>query len=90
MVPTTGSGTGSAGGKPSKVEATKIASQYLRTFVADEARNGLTHFTEDAATVLQRRHQAERRELAEPRRRRRIPRARSSRISSPCGPSRFP
>ena len=38
--------------KPSKVEAIKIASQYLKTFVADEARNGLSHFTEDAATVL--------------------------------------
>ena len=51
MVPT-GSGNGGAGGKPSKVEAIKIASQYLHVHVADEARNGLTHFTEDAATVL--------------------------------------
>src|SRR4051794_163534 len=41
-----------SGAKPSKVEAVKIASQYLHTFVADEARNGLSHFTEDAATVL--------------------------------------
>jgi sulfite reductase (ferredoxin) len=40
------------GGKPSKVEATKLASEYLRTFVADEVHNGLSHFTEDAATVL--------------------------------------
>src|SRR3954466_5105808 len=42
----------SGGPKPSKVEATKIASQYLKTFVEEEARNGLTHFSEDAATVL--------------------------------------
>src|SRR5262249_34187616 len=42
----------SGGAKPSKVEATKIASQYLRTFVADEVQNGLSHFSEDAATVL--------------------------------------
>lgn len=45
------SGSGS-GPKPSKVEGVKIASEYLRTFVADEARNGVSHFTEDAATVL--------------------------------------
>ncbi len=51
MVPS-GNGSGGAGGKPSKVEAVKIASQYLNIHVADEARNGLTHFTEDAATVL--------------------------------------
>src|SRR5271156_3213777 len=38
--------------KPSKVEAIKLASEYLKTFVADELRNGSTHFTEDAATVL--------------------------------------
>ncbi|MHC5539202.1 NADPH-dependent assimilatory sulfite reductase hemoprotein subunit, partial [Singulisphaera rosea] len=44
------SGNGSA--KPSKVEAIKVASQYLHTYIADEARNGETHFTEDAATVL--------------------------------------
>jgi sulfite reductase (ferredoxin) len=42
----------SGGAKPSKIEAVKIASQYLHTFVADEARNGLPHFSEDAATVL--------------------------------------
>ena len=40
------------GAKPSKVEAIKIASQYLRTFVADEVRNGPSHFSEDAASVL--------------------------------------
>lgn len=44
--------SGGGGPKPSKVEAIKIASQYLHTFVADEARNGVSHFTEDAATVL--------------------------------------
>ena len=43
---------GSAGPKPSKVEGIKLASQYLKTLVADELDNGTTHFTEDAATVL--------------------------------------
>src|ERR671929_197919 len=38
--------------KPSKVEGIKVASEYLRTFVAEEARNGLSHFTEEASTVL--------------------------------------
>ena len=38
--------------KPSKVEAIKLASQFLRVQIADEARNGVSHFTEDAATVL--------------------------------------
>ena len=38
--------------KPSKVEAIKIASEYLKVHMADEAFNGETHFTEDAATVL--------------------------------------
>jgi sulfite reductase (ferredoxin) len=38
--------------KPSKVEAIKLASEYLKTFVADELKNGSTHFTDDAATVL--------------------------------------
>lgn len=42
----------STSAKPSKVEAVKIASAYLHTFVADEVRNGVSHFTEDAATVL--------------------------------------
>ena len=42
--------TGSA--KPSKVEAIKLASEYLKTYVADELANGQSHFTEDAATVL--------------------------------------
>jgi sulfite reductase (ferredoxin) len=41
-----------SGGKPSKVEAIKIASQYLKQYVGDEARNGVGHFTEEAATVL--------------------------------------
>src|SRR4029078_4061833 len=40
------------GPKPSKVEAVKIASQYLKTFVADEVGNGQNHFGDDAATVL--------------------------------------
>ena len=31
--------------KPSKVEAIKLASQYLKTFVADEIGNGASHFT---------------------------------------------
>ena len=50
-----GSANGSSGAapsKPSKVETIKIASQYLRTFVAEEIANGQSHFTEDAATVL--------------------------------------
>src|ERR1700678_3435811 len=43
-----------AGGsvKTSKVEAIKLASQYLKTFVADEVDNGSSHFSEDAAVVL--------------------------------------
>lgn len=46
------SGNGSGGAKPSKVEAVKIASQYLHQYVGDEARNGVSHFTEEAATIL--------------------------------------
>jgi len=38
--------------KPSKVEAIKIASGYLKTFVADEVHNGVDHFSEDAASIL--------------------------------------
>ncbi|WP_435011328.1 NADPH-dependent assimilatory sulfite reductase hemoprotein subunit [Tundrisphaera lichenicola] len=38
--------------KPSKVEAIKLASEYLKVHLADEAFNGISHFTEDAATVL--------------------------------------
>ena len=38
--------------KPSKVEAIKIASEYLRVHMANEAFNGVSHFTEDAVTVL--------------------------------------
>jgi sulfite reductase (ferredoxin) len=38
--------------KPSKVEAVKLASQYLKTYVADEVDNGSSHFSEEAATVL--------------------------------------
>src|SRR5260221_12593603 len=40
-------------GKPlSKVEGIKDASHYLHKQIADEVSNGLTHFTEDAATIL--------------------------------------
>jgi len=38
--------------KPSKVEAIKLASQYLKVHMANEAFNGESHFTEDATTVL--------------------------------------
>ena len=41
-----------AGAKPSKVELAKLASQYLKTFVADELENGKSHFTEDATSIL--------------------------------------
>src|SRR5262245_1926281 len=40
------------GPKPSKVELVKIASQYLRTFVAEEVNNAEAPFTEDASSVL--------------------------------------
>jgi sulfite reductase (ferredoxin) len=40
------------GAKPSKVEGIKLASEYLRTFVASELENGSTHFTEEAASIL--------------------------------------
>jgi sulfite reductase (ferredoxin) len=40
------------GTKPSKVEAVKLASQYLKNFVADEVGNDKTHFTDDAASIL--------------------------------------
>ena len=40
-----------AGAKPSKVEAIKRASDYLKTLVASEVGNGESHFTEDAATL---------------------------------------
>src|SRR3954452_9283080 len=46
-----GSG-GSGGGKPSKVEAIKVASAYLHQHVGEEPRNGVSHFTEEASTVL--------------------------------------
>ncbi|WP_435021598.1 NADPH-dependent assimilatory sulfite reductase hemoprotein subunit [Tundrisphaera sp. TA3] len=38
--------------KPSKVEAIKIASQFLKVQLAEELHNGVAHFSEDAATVL--------------------------------------
>ena len=34
--------------KPSKVEAIKLASEYLKVHMANEAFNGESHFTEDA------------------------------------------
>ena len=37
---------------PSKVEAVKVASQYLKVQVADELRNGRSHFSDDAMNVL--------------------------------------
>src|SRR3954452_7641846 len=40
------------GGKPSKVEAIKVASQYLKAILAEEVRNDASHISEDAATVL--------------------------------------
>src|ERR1700733_2526667 len=40
------------GVKTSKAEAIKLASQYLKTFVADEVDNGSSHFSEEAAVVL--------------------------------------
>jgi sulfite reductase (ferredoxin) len=48
MEPTTNPG----GAKPSKVELAKLASRYLKTFVADELENGKTHFSEDASSIL--------------------------------------
>ena len=44
--------TTSVSAKPSKVEAIKLASEYLKTFVHDELSDGKSHFTEDAATIL--------------------------------------
>ncbi|QEH32785.1 Sulfite reductase [ferredoxin] [Aquisphaera giovannonii] len=38
--------------KPSKAEALKVASGYLKSFVADEIRNGSSHLSEDAAGLL--------------------------------------
>ena len=38
--------------KPSKVEAIKVASEYLKTFLADEIHNGVDHFSEEAAGIL--------------------------------------
>ncbi|WP_165230851.1 NADPH-dependent assimilatory sulfite reductase hemoprotein subunit [Aquisphaera insulae] len=38
--------------KPSKAEALKVASDYLRSFVADEIHNGSSHLSEDAGLIL--------------------------------------
>ena len=51
-VPATPTPTPAPTPKPSKVEAIKIASQYLKVHMANEAFNGESHFTEEAATVL--------------------------------------
>src|SRR2546421_121768 len=40
------------GAKPSKVEAIKLASQYLMTFVANEVDNGSSHFSEGGTIRL--------------------------------------
>lgn len=40
------------GAKPSKVEGIKIASEYLKGSLLDEATNGLDHFTDDAGVLL--------------------------------------
>jgi sulfite reductase (ferredoxin) len=45
-------GVQGAGGKPSKVEAVKVASQYLKTILAEDLQNGQTHVSDDAASVL--------------------------------------
>jgi len=50
-----GGGNGSAADDkkpPSKVEAIKLASRYLKTILAEEMENGQSHINEDAATVL--------------------------------------
>ena len=48
-----GNGKASVGAsKPSKVEAIKIASQYLKTILAEEMQTDVSHISEDAATVL--------------------------------------
>src|SRR5579862_8767290 len=46
------SGNGHGGAKLSKVESVKIASQYLKTILAEEIASGASHISEDAATVL--------------------------------------
>jgi sulfite reductase (ferredoxin) len=40
------------GAKPSKVEAVKIASEYLKGPLADEVKNDEGHISEDAASIL--------------------------------------
>ena len=42
----------SGAAKPSKVEGIKIASEYLRGSLLEEAVNGLDHFTDDAGVLL--------------------------------------
>jgi sulfite reductase (ferredoxin) len=40
------------GPKPSKVEAIKLASAYLKSLVLEEVDNGSSHFSEEAASIL--------------------------------------
>jgi sulfite reductase (ferredoxin) len=54
-----GSGSGSQAkpgatpaARPSKLEAIKVASEYLKVQVVDELGNGQSHFSDDAANVL--------------------------------------
>jgi sulfite reductase (ferredoxin) len=44
--------TASGAGKPSKQEAVKLASQYLKTILAEELHNGQPRLSEDAAGIL--------------------------------------
>ena len=43
---------GTPAARPSKLEAVKVASQYLKVHVASELGNAESHFTDDAANVL--------------------------------------
>ena len=45
-------GAQGAGAKPSKVEAVKLASQYLKLVLLEELGNGQGHINDDAGTVL--------------------------------------
>src|SRR3954470_18591578 len=45
-------GTAGVESKPSKVEGIKVASQYLKSILAEEIAADASHISEDAATVL--------------------------------------
>src|SRR4051794_25588359 len=47
-----GKGAVGAERKPSKVEGIKVASQYLKTILAEEIAGDASHISEDASTVL--------------------------------------